>query len=102
MVFPEIDLIVPTGRATAGAWAVGCCPAWVVRAAAAALPALRLTKIVITMKACLRTSLLQSWGDHTYSAGRTLDVVWNGFRFTGRHFFRGDIKRKHMKEVPLM
>src|SRR5207247_3842241 len=27
MVFPEIDLIVPTGRAAAGACAEDCCPA---------------------------------------------------------------------------
>src|SRR6266478_5039796 len=61
MVLPEIDLTVPTGRATAGVCADGCRPAWACAAWEwAALSPLRLRQIVVIKKACLRTSLFQN------------------------------------------
>jgi hypothetical protein len=61
MVFPEIDLIVPTGRAAAGVCVAGCWPVWDGDAPArAVLPRKKFRYIAAIKNACLRKSLLQN------------------------------------------
>src|SRR6266851_596032 len=123
IVFPEIDLIVPTGRA-AEVCAFACCVAWASAAReTTALPARRLTEAAITKRTGLSSALVQdsiliplplaeysgragctpSYAIRGKGPGQRLDVFSGEYRFTSRDFSPQNRRRwKPMKKEDLI